>query len=508
MTVPLAVSPTTPTPGMYLQVRLLAGATSPGSGGLRALIVGPANTTGGNITADTEVRTINTETEIKAAAGPGSLPHLAWKAAYAAHKSVRCDVLCPTESAGAAATGTITVSGTITTDGNVRVVIMGRTIDVPWLVGETPDNWVTKAVTAINARSDELFITASDGVPAGQVDLDAKGKGPAGNDVTLRAEITEGCASGSVAVSGANLAGGTTEPDFTTALSNVQGTEYDFILLCISNADANAASSNNPSRLQSHIENLNTGLQALLQQGIYGTSGTIAAAKTGAVGRNEELLEHLVCVNGESLPCEFGGWELGDRMAQRLLYYNANRIGRKPTTGTLYGSADVLADNPTQSESDDALDNGVTPFGYTANGEMYLIRPITTHSQDDNGNADKRCFDVNEVDAMYEVAKDLRVALPVEFQGAKVTRDVETGDEEPPEGVIEERDIKAFIASRILEFWAPKGVVDGVAFATAVTNGELIVQVNDTDETQVDIFIPAKPFKVLSKFGMTIDKVG
>jgi phage tail sheath gpL-like len=506
MAIPLAVAPTTPTPGMYLQVNLLAGATSPGSGGLRALIVGPANTTGGDITADTEVRTINTETEIKTAAGAGSLPHLAWKAAQRANRALRCDLLCPTESGGSAASGTITVSGTITTDGNVRCVIMGRVIDVPWLVGETADNWVTKAVTAINAHSDDLFVTASDAVASGAVDLDAKGKGPAGNDVTLRAEITEGCASGSVTVSGANLSGGTTEPDFTTALANVQGTEYDFILLCGSNADVNAASSNNPAALETHIDLLNTGLQAKLQQGVYGSTGTIAAAKTGAVGRNSEKLEHTVTVNGESLPCEFGGWEMGDRMAQRLLKFNANRIGRKPIG--LYGSADITSDNPTQAESDDALDNGVTPFGYTANGELYVIRPITTHSQDDSGNQDKRCFDVNEVDAMYEVAKDLRVAIPVEFEGAKVARDRETGDEELPEGVVEERDIKAFIQSRIQEFWVPKGVVNGVEFAAAVAAGELVVQVNDTDETQVDIYIPAKPFKVLSKFGMTIDKVG
>ena len=38
--------------------------------------------------------------------------------------------------------------------------------------------------------------------------------------------------------------------------------------------------------------------------------------------------------------------------------------------------------------------------------------------------------------------------------------------------------------------------------------GQVIVQINATDKTQVDIFIPAKPSKILSKMGVYIGKVG
>jgi hypothetical protein len=51
-------------------------------------------------------------------------------------------------------------------------------------------------------------------------------------------------------------------------------------------------------------------------------------------------------------------------------------------------------------------------------------------------------------------------------------------------------------------------VINGVHFDEQVTSGKLIVKVNATDETQVDIFIPAKPFKNLAKLGVYLAKDG
>lgn len=506
MGIPLAVAPTNPVPGLHMVVNLLYGAASPGSGTIRALLVGPKNTTGGDMTVDTEVRAVNSPEDVKTAAGQGSLPHLAYKALFANDPTARVDLLCPTASAGAAAAGTITYTGTISTSGTVRHWIQGRVIDVPWLVGEDVDAMVTKAVLYINRYADDLFVTASDAVGAGIVDLTAKGKGPAGNDVTLRAKIIEGCASGSVAVSGANLTGGTTEPVFTTALASAAGTEYDYVVLCCSNADTNAASANNPAKLETHIGTYNTGLNAKLQQGVLASTATIAAAKTGAVGLNNETIEHLCGVGLESLPCELAGAECGDRMRRRKLNPNSNRIGTE--LKGLYPSDDILGDNPTEAEAIDAMQNGVSLIAYTANQTLILMRPITTHSQDSAGNPDVRCFDVNEVDALYDYAKDLRAALPAEFEQAKIAKDRVAGDDPLPEGVVEESDVKAFIVSRTKGFWVPKGVIDGDKFDAAVADGTFVVQVNATDPTQVDIFIPAVPFKILSKFGLYVAKAG
>lgn len=500
---PLVVSPTNKTPGLFLRVNLLYGVVSPGSGGLRSLIVGP-KITSGNMTADTEVRTINSMADVEAAAGVGSLPALAYKAALRKDPTIKCDLVCPTASGGAAATRTITATGTISTDGTVRCRIMGRAIDVPWLVGEAPDAWKAKAIAYINKRTAELFVTASSG-GTGIVLLTAKGTGPAGNDVVVDADIIEGCASGSIAA--ANVVVGTTEPVFTTALATVAGTEYDYIALCSSNADTNAASANNPDKLQTHIDSYNIGLDAHLQQGVLGTTTSVSSAKTGAIGLNSEVMETMLGIGVESLPCEVAGAEMGDRSYARKLRGNANRIGTDMSDAIL-PSADIIGDQPTANEAIDALDNGVSLLHYDAQGVIRVMRAITTHSADANGNPDYRCLDCNEVDAMYDVAKDLRAALPQEFHQCKVARDREEGDEELPEGVVECRDILAFIVSRITGYWVPKGYINGVDFQASVDAKRVIVRINDADETQVDIFIPAKPFKILAKMGVYIGKVG
>ena len=64
MTVPIAVSPSVLTPGLYLVVDLLASAVAPGIGQLRTLIMAPRSTDG-DLTVDTEVRTIGDADEAR-----------------------------------------------------------------------------------------------------------------------------------------------------------------------------------------------------------------------------------------------------------------------------------------------------------------------------------------------------------------------------------------------------------------------------------------------------------
>lgn len=508
MNAPLAVSPSTDLPGLYLTVDLLSGASSPGTAGLRALIMGPKNDTGGDITEDTEIReAVSGPDAVRTAAGVGSLPHLCSKALFANDPQALVDVVCPTKSGGSAAAGTITMAGTLTADGTIKIWTHGvRIRDVAWLVGETPDDAVTKVVAAVNEKADDIFVIASDAVSAGVVDVDARGAGPAGNDVRLRVELVGG--TGGTAVAGAaKLSGGTTEPDFTTALSTVAGREYDYIVPCISNAEAEHASAGNHVKVETHIDGLKTGLNAKLQQAVYASTTTIAAAKTGAIGRNSTIIEHVCVVNGESLPCEWAGAEAGDRMRRRRLESNANRIGT--TLKRVVGSADKVADNPTEPEGEDALDNGVSIVGYTPNGDHVLLRSITSHSQDSGGNPDKRAFDTNEVDGLYDVGKDLRAALPQEFKQVKIVKDRTATDKELPPNVVEERDVRSFLASRVIGFWADvRGVVDGEIFQAAVDDGSFIVEVNASDATQVDIFMPLEVIKILAKFGLYMAKTG
>ena len=505
MNAPAIISPSNPVPGLRLQVDLTSAPTSPGNDVLRALILSVKETGQGSLVVDDGRVTVTSASEVLAAIGRGP-GYFAYKAMLANNPTALVDLIAPTASGGNAAAGTITFASTVTAAITYRLWIHGVQIDLPWLVGETPEQMKAKAVTLINQRSDQLMVVASAG-SGGVVDLDARITGPSGNDIRIRGTLLEG-AGGTVTLSGANLTGGTTEVDFTDALATAASREYDYIVVCTSNADAESASAtSNPGRVKTHIAANQTGLNAKLQQAIVVTTTTLANAKTGAIGRNAQEFEHLCVTTGEGLSAAVAGAEAGDRMRRRSLSFgNANRIGSR-LVGVV-GAADQVAATPTEVQALDALTNGVTPVSYDVSGNLFVVRPITTRSLDAFGSP-TTLTDCSEIDALYTVAKDLRSFLPVEFNQVNVVRDQpEDGTaEDLPAGTVEERDIRAAIATR-MAFWTARGTVQGPAFAQAVADGTFQVNVNPSDPTQVDIFIPLIAVKPLAKMGVLVQKAG
>jgi phage tail sheath gpL-like len=502
MAIPLAVAPTTLGPGLYLTVDLLAAAATPGSQPLKAAIVAPKSSAG-NLTNDTEIRRAGSANDGSTGYGIGSPGHLVLQRFLEKNPTAIVDMISPTPSAGASAAGSLTFSGTVLTDYNILVTICGRQINFPWRAGEVGADAQTRGIAAINQQSANLPVTASAG-SSGVIVLTFKVPGPWGND-TVYSCVLQGGTGGAVAAAAAKLTGGTTEPDFSTALATLAGTEYSFIILCCSNADAQSSSStSNPGRLKTKINSLNTGLNAKLQRGMVGLTGTLANAKTGAIGRNEPTIEYVQCTNGLSLPCELAGAECGDRMREIAIDPAANRIGN--ALDNIFGAADLVADTPTAANIEDALGNGVAIVSYNAQGTPIIVRPITTHSQDAVGNADRRVFDTSGVDGMYAVANDIKVSLPQEFPKAKISKDLAADADPLPAGVVEERDIKSFLVER-LRFWSARGVVRKDTLDLAIANGTIIAAVNATDPTQVDIVLPYAIFPPLAKFGVYAQKI-
>lgn len=509
MAIPLAVSPSQLTPGLYLTVDLLSSAASPGTGTLRVALMGDKSSAG-DLTVDSEVRVGAGEASAAVGFGTGMPAHLAAKQLYGQFQAAIVDFVAVTSGAGTA-TLDITFSGVPTSNNAVDVDVMGREFQIAWLVGETADDLRDKLIAGILERTSDLAVTAVSG-GAGVTTINAKGTGNWGNDVLVQVKLANP-ATGTEAVAGAathtNLAGGTTDPDYTTALAAIAGEEYHFILPCLSNADVtNVGSANNMSRTVDHINSLNTGLDAKLQQVICGCSTTIAAATAASVdangAQNEGFGELIVLKASRDLPAEIAGREAGGRLAAESLDPAANRIGEG--MDELKGAADVVASKPTIGESETALGGGVSLITYNAQRSPVLARAVTTHSQDDAGGPDRRLLDVQQVSGTYIVARDVRSALPQQFPQAKVTPDTEPGDDPPPTGVIEERDIYAFVVSR-LRFWQRRGVVTRQSIDEAISTGSLIVKVNASDATQVDIVMPFSIVPPLAKFGVVAQRV-
>lgn len=500
--IPVVVSPGIMTPGLYLSINMLAGPAGPGSEALRVALLAPKSS-GGDLTVDTEVRVGQGVDSAKMAFGQGAPGHLMAKILYTKYPGALVDFCAPTAGAGSA-TIDITATGTPAGNNVVDLDIMGRVLEVEWLNGVTAAAFATLAIARINELTDDLMVTASNG-GSGIITLTSKVAGNIGNDILVKAKLRLAQTGTETIDTNTHtaLSGGTTDADYATALASIAGKEYHFILPALSNEDIEQITTDNGLQdCLAHIGNYDSGLMAKLQQAVVGYTGSISnaiATAADANGGNDDYNgEICTLVNGRSLPCEVGAREVAGRLAAESLDPAANRIDE--LFDMIVGSWDVTSDRPSAAESETCLDGGSALISYTANEAPFLVRPVTCRG------SDRRCTDVQNVSATYIVARDIRDNLSSAFPNAKIQPDTEPGDDPPPAGVIEERDIKSWCITR-LRGWQNRGVVQKASLDNAIADGSLVVQVNGTDSTQVDIVLPFKIVQPLAKKGVTVQRI-
>ncbi len=123
------------------------------------------------------------------------------------------------DGAAAAATGNIDTSGTATRSGTLNVYIGGKRVRVGISSGDTGDTVATALATAINADT-TLPVTAQINSEATQVDLTARNKGEAANDIDLRVNYYQGERTPSgITVVITDMSGGTANPDIADGIA-------------------------------------------------------------------------------------------------------------------------------------------------------------------------------------------------------------------------------------------------------------------------------------------------
>lgn len=396
------ISPRQRKPGMPLELNLKAGANSLPDNIQKVLIV--AQKTSAGTAPDGVPVQLYSDADANSYFGAGSIAAIMCKRAIAANRYIQLYVLPLVDAANsAAAAGTIAVTGPAGAAGRITLYVGSTAVKINVAKGATANDIAALLLDAISSLAD-LPVTGT--AAANIITLTAKNKGTLGNTIHLSAKTTATGVSFTVTA----MAGGATDPELDTALATIVGERYHLIASSFNDADNLAA-------LATHQELMCSAQKEKWGMGVfaYGT-GALAGVCTLGASLNKWLLSGPYLRGSKSMPCEMA--------AVYASLFAAEEDPAKPlNTLVMTGiAAPAVADRLSSEEQESCLYNGVAPLEVNSNGEVEIVRAITTYVKDGAGNADATLLDVTTPRSMFYVAEAVLARLRAKFPRAKNTR--------------------------------------------------------------------------------------
>lgn len=216
-------------PGIYIEIDPSRAVSGSPVMERRLLLVGQRLSTG-TVPALTATRLGSQAGDQAAQAfGQGSMLHAMADAARNAEEYVDIwAIALDDDVAGAAASGTVTLSGTPTATGTLNLYIGGKRVRIAVIAAETVSTLATRLADAINADAD-LPVTAS--AALGVVTLTCRWKGETGNDLDVRLNYNAEQTPAGLTVAIVALSGGTANPDVAGVITAIAGQPY-YSIVC------------------------------------------------------------------------------------------------------------------------------------------------------------------------------------------------------------------------------------------------------------------------------------
>ncbi len=374
-----------PLPGIFTQIDFAQG-PQVGSGLTRAILVLANRTTSGSATPDTVIYgpdtpvQLQTESQMIQLGGPGSEAHRLYRRIAAVGGSLGPPVywLFVAESAGAAATGTITIATPATGPATHRLFVGDEYVDTGIFTGDTVTAIAAAIVANVNSKT-HWPVTAANA--AGVVTLTSKQKGLRGNWIRFQAQIISpaGIGTTTTATTDAFLTGGTTADSNATALATIVGRWFYQIVSAAEDATQVGA-------LVSQVNTQAGALTGIRQRAFFGSVDTIASTITIAVGINSPRAEVVWSEKSPFTPAELAANQTIVYALEEAseLGFRTNFIGygndSKSQPFWKVPASRVATAAPSGATLRSALSNGITPLGVNANGSTYIVDRFTTRS--------------------------------------------------------------------------------------------------------------------------------
>lgn len=334
--------------------------------------------------------------------GRGSQAHRMVRAAIIANPYLQLYVLpVADDAAGVAAAATITYTGPASAAGSVYVNIAGTELTLPVAAADSVTAIAAAVAAAINAKMD-LGVTAAAAV--GVVTLTARNKGLAANNVKLAATAA---ATGVTAVATA-FTGGLNDPDLTAPLAAAQPGGHE--ILCVPYQAAAQL-----TVLRTHLNFVSGPMEQRRAIGVFGSTGTLAAATTLAGSLNSERITFGL-LPGSFTPAE----ELAAGFASVIAF---EEDPARPLNTLVITNATVppIANRMSRTEQESALNNGVTPMEVGPGDQVQIVRAITTYTLNAQAIADISWLDLTTIRTMDYIAKACRERIAARFPRDKLS---------------------------------------------------------------------------------------
>lgn len=450
MAVTTVIDPSNKVPMIAIDVQLGVGPRTSGASTRHVELTGN-KTSAGSMSVEQEYDVFSSE-EAAALAGPGSELHIMYLFAALANPSASIKMTAITESAGAAATGAIVFAGTATASGTVVISAMGTDVLVPYAVGDASTVIATRAASYINNQASWPMTAAA---ASSTTTATAKNKGPRGNLIALRARVSEGAGITVTQPATGYLTGGTTSDSPQNVLDVLSSVRRYYIV-------SPYVDSTNLTMYRTHVDAQDNPEVGNRKQFIFGSLDTIGATTTIATGQNATRGQ-CVWMRGSDVPpgclaAAMASFRAGKEAIHAAHNFDADIVSGLPP---VYASSLY----PSGSELKAALDNGITPLVRTNDGQVSIVRSVTTKSQDSGGRPDSRVLDTSKVTVPDAVADDIEVKFS-DFAGWMADNNPPDGEAPQPETLTPDL-CKQSIIEVCLEREASRDIARGTTLATA-----------------------------------------
>ncbi len=444
----LGLADNDPVPGTYIQINFGAGPASAGTTDYSCILIGnmlpgyAGNPDDEYYGPDTQVQMIS-ESDVIALFGPGSELHRMWRRFTAVNTATTLYAIPVTESTGSKADGYVTITGTASSSGVLKLFLSASEfVEASIVAGDDPTDIGDALEDAVNGNVNLPFVAEN---AAGTVHLIAKQKGPRGNNIRISAQVLPLSGTGVTVTPTARtlLTNGSVDDDNTAALATLASKRFYY----------NISAANDATQIGNLSEQIDTKsgpLVGLTERGICGSVDSLGTATSLATGINQARFETEWFADYDWTPAEMAA----NNAAVYALFettlgsdFSMNFDGFGTTSGTQPFwklPAPLSGLSPTRLEVKSALNNGLTPMEAIGHGRTKLTKRITTLSIT-NGQSDYRTRDAHKVTVADRYADDLRAKIALQFSGKQIGNDPATGQLPPSSSTITPKIFKAAI---------------------------------------------------------------